>query len=238
MFTPFVLIYTFLLISAVRCSTDPEPTVLNITDEVCLDSGFWTDWFSMYNAESDNPPDAESTYNTLMNIANASCSAIAGIQVQQIVQQMTAGRMSRSSSNLDVVSVFLSVYAEALSKIDFRLRLCCSDGFTGMSTTSDESVTETTTATTDNPATLIETTSSRTTTSEPTLVSLDNVICGKQQIDPRPSLTSRIFGGTDAIANSWPWVSPRDPTLSALLLYRFLLSYLDDQLSVDEIVRK
>ena len=91
MFAPFVLVYTFLLISAVRCSTNPEPTVLNITDEVCLDSGFWTDWFSMYNAKSGNPPDAESTYNTLMNIANASCSAIAGIQVQQIVQQMNAG---------------------------------------------------------------------------------------------------------------------------------------------------
>lgn len=221
MFTPFVLIYTFLLISAVRCSTDPAPTVLNITDEVCLDSGFWTDWFSMYNAQSGNPPDAESTYNTLMDIANASCSTIAAFQLQQIVEEMSGGNMPRSLSNLDVISVFLSAYAEALSQINFRLRFCCSDGFTGMSTTSDEPGTEQTTAATHDSTILDETTSSRTTTGESTLMSLDDVICGKQQIDPRPSLTSRIFGGTDAIANSWPWVSPRYSTLSALLLYRY-----------------
>jgi hypothetical protein len=214
MFTPFVFIYTFFLPSAVRSTINPEPSVLNITDEACLIGGFWTEWFSMYNAQSDSPPDAQSTYNILMDIANASCSTtIGGMDIQQIQEEMGTKRMARSASNLDVIGVFLQSLAKALSQIDFRLRFCCLAGFTGMDTTSDQPETGDTEdpivpTVTDDLTTLYETTSSSTTSTDATLMSLDNAICGRQEIAPRPSLTSRIFGGMDAIANSWPWVSP------------------------------
>jgi hypothetical protein len=46
-----------------------------------------------------------------------------------------------------------------------------------------------------------------TTVSTVLLISPDGAICGKQEITPRARLTTRIFGGTDAIPYSWPWVS-------------------------------
>ncbi|CAF1606265.1 unnamed protein product [Adineta ricciae] len=35
---------------------------------------------------------------------------------------------------------------------------------------------------------------------------LENNSCGKQEIAPRGKSISRIYGGTDAIQNSWPWM--------------------------------
>ncbi|CAF1524349.1 unnamed protein product [Adineta ricciae] len=45
-----------------------------------------------------------------------------------------------------------------------------------------------------------------TTTTTTTPLPLDSNACGKQTIKPKTNKLSRIFGGENAIANSWPWM--------------------------------
>jgi hypothetical protein len=87
----------------------------------------------------------------------------------------------------DIVA-FVSFYSTEPVGVDFQVRYCCSK----------ETIIETITTTT-------------------TPMPLDNLTCGKQEIPPRSQLTARIFGGTSAIANSWPWVRSTEYTLHTLL---------------------
>jgi hypothetical protein len=43
-----------------------------------------------------------------------------------------------------------------------------------------------------------------------------NEMCGIQEITPNPTL-SRIYGGNEAIPNSWPWVKNRDRHRAGLI---------------------
>ena len=200
MFTTFVLIYAILLVSA-----STAPPALNITNEACQNGGLWTEWFSMYNSENSANHDPQNTDNIVKNVANASCSAIIEVYMEQIQGQANSGFMSAAIASQTAVGDFLSSYVEVLSQIDFRLRFCCLGGFPGMTPRPSTSPTE------EIHSTVIPSTTDNPTMHQATMpfstMPAGNGSCGKQQIAPRPSLTPRIFGGTDAIAHSWPWVS-------------------------------
>ncbi|CAF0967897.1 unnamed protein product [Rotaria sordida] len=106
------------------------------------------------------------------------CAIPSAIQAQSINYQTGGVSYQWQWRQPSAIVYLLSFYSSSPGGVDFQVRYCCPiNSFVGTTTT--------------------------TTTPSP----LDNLTCGKQQITPRSSTSSRIFGGTDAIPNSWPWVS-------------------------------
>ncbi|CAF2390343.1 unnamed protein product [Rotaria sp. Silwood2] len=105
------------------------------------------------------------------------CRIPLGIQAQSIDYRTGGWSIQWQWRRPDATLYLLSFYSFAPGGVDFQVRYCCPIGsFVGTTTT--------------------------TTTPLP----LDNTSCGKQKIAPRSSISNRIFGGTDAIPNSWPWM--------------------------------
>ena len=172
-----------------------------------METGLWTIWIDVYNSNRTTGDNVGETYNILYNTAKQICSSPLMLQIDQPQQHI----QKRSVFEDAIFSAFLSYYASLLKDKDFRFRFCCAtDSYA--TTESVELETDATMEWTDETwtDTITETWMETTTETAATMLTApDGAICGKQAIAPRPSLTSRIFGGTDAIAHSWPWVNDR-----------------------------
>jgi hypothetical protein len=102
-----------------------------------------------------------------------------GIHAQSINYRSGSWKYGWRWAQVTDIVAFVSFYSTEPIGVDFQIRYCCPK----------EMIIEVTTTTTTTP------------------IPLDNLTCGKQEIPPRSNLSTRISGGTSAIANSWPWVS-------------------------------
>jgi hypothetical protein len=150
----------------------------NITEESCSGNRGWTMWFNVGKPKNATSGDSEDMSIILAQNPKTLCRIPSGIQAQSINYRTGGWSIQWQWKQPDITLYLLSFYSFAPGGVDFQVRYCCPIGsFAGTTTT--------------------------TTTPLP----LDSNTCGKQQIAPRSNTLSRIFGGTDAIANSWPWVS-------------------------------
>jgi hypothetical protein len=101
-----------------------------------------------------------------------------GIHAQSINYRTGSSKYGWRWARATDIVAFVSFYSTEPIGVDFQVRYCCLK----------EMIIETTTTVT-------------------IPMSLDNLTCGKQEIPLRSNLTARIFGGTNANANSWPWAS-------------------------------
>ena len=108
----------------------------------------------------------------------AMCRVPYGAHVQPINTRLTSLSWTWFWPSPTNTLYLLSFQSRNTGDTDFRIRYCCPKGSFVAPTIS-------------------------TTTPRP----LDSTTCGKQTIAPRSKSISRIFGGTNAIPNSWPWVS-------------------------------
>lgn len=178
----YVALFCFCLIASnVEASTN---SASSMTNDTCYTSGLWTIWFSV-NA-------TQNAYSTLVQIANATCQSSLGAEFG-IYETRSAD--TNTVQTLSAWTELLAALARVSSQLngrDFTVRFCC------VVNSSNSKTTGTSSKTTTKITTTVATNS--------ILKSLDGSTCGKQSIPPRSSLTSRIFGGTDAVANSWPWM--------------------------------
>jgi hypothetical protein len=188
------LIYFSLLIGGIR-------TTSNTSDETCFGTGMWTIWFEIYKNHSSKYVNGAHEYDALVEIANATCVEPIGIQIEQILNNLKTRTMKKSSTKMIDFYEFITFYAPILSRIDFRIRLCCSINASELNTSTSMN-----TYTTVKSSTINTSDSSSMSTF---LMSNDGVKCGTQVITPKSNLVSRIAGGTNAIPHSWPWVSKR-----------------------------
>ncbi|UJR10760.1 hypothetical protein I4U23_014948 [Adineta vaga] len=105
------------------------------------------------------------------------CRVPKSIQAQSINSSTNRGSGQWYWSQPNSTLFLLSYKSVAPLGVDFRVRYCCLVG---------SIVPPLTVTTTPSP--------------------LTSSTCGKQSIAPRAKTISRIFGGTNAIANSWPWM--------------------------------
>jgi hypothetical protein len=154
----------------------------------CSGTRSWTIWFNVGKPNSSAMGDSEDTALILSQNPKTMCGAPSSIHAQSINYRTGTWRYGwRWAQATDIVA-FVSFYSTEPVGVDFQVRYCCSK----------ETIIETITTTT-------------------TPIPLDNLTCGKQEIPPRSQLPARIFGGTSAIANSWPWVGPIEYTLHTFL---------------------
>jgi hypothetical protein len=150
----------------------------SFTDANCSANQSWTIWFNIGKPNGSITGDKEDTALILSQNPKTMCIAPTGIHAQSINYRNGIWIYGwRWAQTTDIVA-FVSFYSTKPANVDFQVRYCC--------------LTETIIG----PITI-------TTTPMP----LDNLTCGQQEITPRSHITSRIFGGTNVIANSWPWVS-------------------------------
>ena len=200
MFAYLVFFCFCLITSNVAADTN---SASSMTSDTCYTTGLWTIWFNI--TATRNP------YPVLVQIANATCQSPLALKIDYDPYQSksaNAGSSSTSSAWSELLDL-LQRASQALSGRNFAVRFCCVVSSSNSSkTTTTRTTTKTTTTRTTTKTTTTRTTKSTTKTvaSNVTLTSLDGSVCGKQSITPSPDLTARIFGGTDAIAHSWPWV--------------------------------
>lgn len=191
----YIFVLSFCLIASNAQANNPS-----LTDESCYTTGLWTIWFSVNGSQSTSNGNDNIIYTTLVRLANESCqsplAAQFGVNEFKSANENTPGTFSAWTELL----VVLARMANLLDGRDFSVRYCCKADSSNNKTT-----TTTTTSVTSSKTT---TTRARTTTiaSNVSLTSLDGSVCGKQAITPKSRLTSRIFGGSDATAHSWPWM--------------------------------
>ncbi|CAF1144809.1 unnamed protein product [Adineta steineri] len=149
----------------------------NITEENCSVNRGWTMWFNVGKPKDNTSGDSEDMSIIFAQNPKTLCRIPLAIQAQSVNYRTGGWSVQWSWKWPDTTLYLLSFYSFAPGGVDFQVRYCCPIGsFVGTTTT--------------------------TTTPSP----LDSSTCGKQLITPRSSKSSRIFGGEDAIANSWPWM--------------------------------
>lgn len=150
----------------------------NVTEESCSRNRDWTMWFNVGKPKNATSGDSEDMSIILAQNPKMLCRIPLAIQAQSINYRTGGWSIQWQWKQPNVTLYLLSFYSFAPGGVDFQVRYCCPIGsFVGTTTT----------------------------TTTPLL--LDSNTCGKQEIVPRSKTLSRIFGGTDATANSWPWVS-------------------------------
>ena len=204
-----------LLFVLIVADDDASPTSL-MTEEFCADDdGVWTVWTYVHNSNRTTGDGAAETYKTLTDVANKTCFPPITLQIEQRFQ----AKSGDSSFEESFFGSLFSYYSSLLKDTDFRFRYCCAinDDYYDDDYPTESMETNTAYPTgsdgwndyDDEPGVTDETT-----TIPPALVAPDGATCGKQAIAPSSGLSSRIFGGTDAVPHSWPWVSSlsRHPT--------------------------
>ena len=150
----------------------------NVTEESCSGNRDWTMWFNVGKPKNATSGDSEDMSIILAQYPKMLCRIPSAIQAQSVNYRIGGWSIQWQWKKPNATLYLLSFYSFVPGGVDFQVRYCCATGsFVGTTTT--------------------------TTTPLP----LDNKSCGKQEIVPRSNTLSRIFGGTDAVANSWPWVS-------------------------------
>ena len=188
----YLVFFCFCLITS-NVAADTNSTS-SMTSDTCYTTGLWTIWFNI--TATRNP------YPVLVQIANATCQSPLALEIDYDPYQSkstNAGSSSTSSAWSELLDL-LQRASQALSGRNFAVRFCC------VVSSSNSSKTTTTRTTTKTTTTRTTKSTTKTVASNVTLTSLDGSVCGKQSITPSPGLTARIFGGTDAVAHSWPWV--------------------------------
>ena len=135
-------------------------------------------WFNEGKPANTSAGDLEDMSVILARNPTTLCRLPYSCQAQSINSPTTQPSGQWLLNRPDSTLFLISYKSLAPLGVDFRVRYCCSNGsFT--------------------PPTVLAVVP----------LSLDSSTCGKQAIAPRAKAISRIYGGTDAIANSWPWVS-------------------------------
>ncbi len=200
----FVLFYIFILVRSSQSDNNNSPSS-RITSVTCLKIGLWTIWFNVNNTNNASIDNNRNAYLTLIQIANNTCTTPIYAQIQLLTGSRGTRRIRKSLSEAGDFNAFISLFPSLLNGLNFRIRFCCDIAlFVSTTTTTPEMTTTVINPTSDSVSTITVT---DTTVSTVLLISPDGAICGKQEITPRARLTTRIFGGTDAIPYSWPWVS-------------------------------
>jgi hypothetical protein len=148
------------------------------TEANCSGNRSWTIWFNIGKPNNSTTGDNENTALIISQNLNTMCSVPMGIHAQSINYRTGSSKYGWRWARATDIVAFVSFYSTEPIGVDFQVRYCCLK----------EMIIETTTTVT-------------------IPMSLDNLTCGKQEIPLRSNLTARIFGGTNANANSWPWAS-------------------------------
>ncbi|CAF1459338.1 unnamed protein product [Adineta ricciae] len=149
----------------------------DLTQPVCPSGYSWTMWFNEGKPANASAGDLEDMTVILARNPTTLCRLPYSCQAQSINSPTTQPSGQWLLSRPDSTLFLISYKSLAPLGVDFRVRYCCSNG-------------------------------SFTPPTVPAVVPLplDSSTCGKQAITPRAKAISRIYGGTDAIANSWPWM--------------------------------
>jgi hypothetical protein len=154
----------------------------SFTEANCSGNRSWTIWFNLGKPYNSTTGDSENTALIISQNPKTTCGVPSGIHAQSINYRTGTWKYGWQWAQATDIAAFVSFYSTEPGGLDFQVRYCCPKEM------------------------LSETTTTTTTTPKP----LDNLTCGKQKILPRSNLSARIFGGTSAIANSWPWVSEKN----------------------------
>ena len=149
----------------------------DLNQTICPTGYSLTIWFNVGHPQSNTSGDEEDMNIILDQNPTAMCRIPFRMQAQSINSPTSDSSVQWRLSDPDSTLHLISFRSLAPLGVDFRVRYCCPIG-------SFVSPTITTTP-----------------------MPLDSNTCGKQAIAPQSKLLSRIFGGMDAIPNSWPWVS-------------------------------
>ena len=163
------------------------------TEANCSGNRLWTIWFNTGKPNTSTIGDNEDTALILSQNPKTMCGIPSGIHAQSINYRSGTWKYGWRWAQATNIVAFVSFYSIEPIGVDFQVRYCCPK----------ETIIETTTTTTTTP------------------IPLDNLTCGKQEIRPQSKLSARIFGGTNTIAHSWPWVSHKEYILHHVLLTLF-----------------
>ncbi|CAF3467005.1 unnamed protein product [Rotaria sp. Silwood2] len=133
-------------------------------------------WFNVGHPNSSTSTDMEDMNIILAQNPTSMCPVPFSIEAQSVNTRISSYSVQWIWSQPNNTLYLLSFQSVAPVGVDFRVRYCCPAG---------SFVTPITTT---------------------TPMPFDSITCGKQAIAPRLNLMNRIFGGTDAIPNSWPWM--------------------------------
>ncbi|CAF1264609.1 unnamed protein product [Adineta ricciae] len=150
----------------------------DLTQPVCPSGYSWTMWFNEGKPANASAGNLEDMTVILARNPTTLCRLPYSCQAQSINSPTTQPSGQWLLSRPDSTLFLISYKSLAPLSVDFRVRYCCSN-----SSFSPPTV----------PAVIP--------------LPLDSSTCGKQAITPRAKAISRIYGGTDAIANSWPRVN-------------------------------
>lgn len=173
-------LYNLIIFCALLCNVQGALNLFypsNFTEGTCTGNRGWTMWFNVGKPKDSTSGDTENMSIILSQYPKALCRVPVSIQAQSLNYRTGDLSAQWKWQQPNATLYLLSFVSTAPGGVDFQVRYCCPvNSFLAATTT--------------------------TTTPLP----LDSSTCGKQQIAPRSSLSTRIFGGTDAIPNSWPWM--------------------------------
>ena len=157
-----------------------------IGEASCIDTNSWTKWFNTRKPSGDPNLDREMLLDIQAANGRDICPTPLGMQADSVGEIPNVDSYTCSWSVMDII---VAGFRSNIPDLDFQVRFCCPNN--AFDTTTTTSTTRTTT----------------------TPRSMTTGTCGRAEI--KHSLKSlRIFGGSRATPNSWPWVSIYNNLLS------------------------